>query len=64
MYNNKKWNTYIMVGNLKIYLRKRMTTTEAVKWLQKHCKANNGNHFIRGMQVFCECKARKGNLYV
>ena len=64
MYNKKKWNVYIMVGNLKIYLRKALTTIEAVKWLQDNCKADNGNHFMYGTQVFCECKARKGNLYV
>jgi hypothetical protein len=56
MERKKKWNTYIMAGNLKVYLRKAMSTTEAVKWLQNNCKADNGNHFMCGMQVFCECK--------
>lgn len=56
MHNPKKWNAYIMIGNLKIYLRKAMTTLEAVKWLRKNCKVENTNYFMCGMQVFCECK--------
>lgn len=56
MTRQKKWNTYIMAGNLKVYLRKAMTTLEAVKWLEDNCKADNGNHFMCGTQVFCECR--------
>jgi hypothetical protein len=52
----KKWNAYIMAGNLKIYLRKAMTTTEAVNWLQQKCKVVNTEYFMCGTQVFCECK--------
>lgn len=52
----KKWNIYIMAGNLKIYLRKAMTTNEAIKWLSANCKTDNGNHFMCGTQVFCESK--------
>jgi hypothetical protein len=52
----RKWNTYIMVGNLKIYLCKRMTTMEAVKWLQDNCKTHNSDYFMCGTQVFCECR--------
>ena len=52
----KLWNTYIMVGNLKIYLRKSMTTTEIIKWLADNCKTVNTDYFMCGTQVFCECK--------
>ena len=54
----KAWNVYIMVGNLKIYLRKRMTTMEAINWLQENCKQENGNCFMRGSgtEVFCETR--------
>lgn len=52
----KQWSIYIMVGNLRIYLRKTMTTLEAVKWLKDNCKADNANYFMYGRQVFCECK--------
>lgn len=55
-YKQKKWNVYIMAGNLKIYLRKAMTTMEAVKWLQQNCKHVNTDYFMCGTQVFCECK--------
>lgn len=64
MYNKRKWNTYIMVGNLKIYLRKAMTTMEAMKWLQDNCKSDNGNHFMCGTQVFCESRNGKEEIYV
>lgn len=53
---NKLWNAYIMAGNLKIYLRKSMTTTEIIKWLQANCKTDNDNYFMCGTQVFCECR--------
>ena len=56
MYNQKKWSTYKMVGNLKIYLRRSMTTTEAINWLQEHCKMQNTEYFIGKTQVFWECK--------
>jgi hypothetical protein len=52
----KHWAVYIMAGNLKIYLRKAMTTNEAVKWLQQNCKIVNTDYFMCGTQVFCECK--------
>lgn len=55
-YKHKKWNVYIMAGNLKIYLRKAMTTMEAVNWLQQNCKHVNTDYFMCGTQVFCECK--------
>lgn len=56
MTKQKKWNAYIMAGGIKVYLRKAMTTLEAVKWLEDNCKADNGNHFMCGTQVFCECR--------
>ena len=52
----RHWSIYIMLGNLKIYLRKSITTTEAVNWLQAKCKHNNSNYFMHGTQVFCESK--------
>lgn len=52
----KRWNAYIMIGNIKLYLRRSMTTREAVKWLQEKCKTQNSNHFKCGTQVFCECR--------
>ena len=48
------WNVYIMAGNTKIYLRKGMTTSEAIKWLQQNCKTINTDYFMCGTQVFCE----------
>jgi len=56
MYKTKKWNAYIMVGNLKIYLRKAMTTKEAHKWLEEHCNIIDTDYFMCGTQVFCECR--------
>ena len=56
MAKNKFWNVYIMANNKKIYLRKDMTTMEAYKWLESNCKPDNGNYFMCGNQVFCECK--------
>lgn len=53
---SKKWSAYIMVGNIKIYLRKSMTTMEAINWLNNHCKNENSNHYMCGAQVFCERK--------
>ena len=52
----KKWNVYIMAGNTKIYLRKSMTTMEAIKWLEQNCKSVNADYFMCETQVFCECK--------
>ena len=52
----KRWNAYIMLGNIKFYLRRSMTTNEAVKWLQENCQTQNSNHFMCGTQVFCECR--------
>lgn len=52
----KKWNAYIMLGNLKFYLKRTMTTTEACKWLEANCKIHNNNYFMCGTQVFCESK--------
>lgn len=49
-----KWNIYIMIGNLKVYLRKAMTTMEAVKWLEAKCTSRNSHYFIGATQVFCE----------
>ena len=56
MHNQRKWSTYIMVGNVKIYKRRSMTTMEAIDWLQKNCTIQNTDYFMRGRQVFCECK--------
>lgn len=56
MKKKKLWNAYIMAGNLKIYLRKSMTTMEIIKWLQDNCKTDNDNYFMCGTQVFCECR--------
>ena len=50
----KAWSVYIMVGNLKIYLRKRMTTMEAIDWLAENCNMQNSDYFMCGTQVFCE----------
>lgn len=63
-HKQKKWSIYIMLGNLKIYLRKSMTTTEIIKWLTNHCKMVNTDYFMCGMQVFCESKYGKGEIYV
>lgn len=52
----KRWNIYIMLGNLKIYIKRAMTTTEAANWLQAKCTANNSNYFMHGKQIFCESK--------
>ena len=52
----KLWNTYIMADNKKIYLRKTMTTMEAYEWLKANCESDNGNYFMCGTQVFCECR--------
>jgi hypothetical protein len=51
-----KWNVYVMAGNTKFYLRKQMTTQEAIKWLDANCEHKNGNNFMCGHQVFCERK--------
>lgn len=51
-----KWNVYVMAGNMKFYLRKQMTTQEAIKWLDANCEHKNGNNFMCGHQVFCERK--------
>jgi hypothetical protein len=56
MKRQKRWNAYIMAGRLKIYLRKAMTTNEAVKWLQEKCKIVGTNYFMCGVQVLCEYK--------
>lgn len=53
-YKQKKWNAYIMAGRIKLYLRKGMTTNEAIKWLQQNCKIINTDYFMCGTQVFCE----------
>lgn len=55
---NKLWNAYIMIGNLKVYIKRAMTTMEAIKWLQKKCKIQNTDYFMGNRQVFCECKVR------
>lgn len=55
-YKQKKWSVYIMVCNLKIYLRKAMTTQEAANWLKENCKIDNSDYFMCGTQVFCECR--------
>lgn len=52
----KKWNAYIMVGNIKFYLKKAMTTTEIIKWLFANCKISGTNYFMCDTEVFCECK--------
>ena len=54
MRNQKKWNAYIMLLNHKFYLRKSMSTTEAVNWLLNHCKIIGTDYFKWGTQVFCE----------
>ena len=56
MTKQKKWNAYIMIGNLKFYLRKAMETNEAIKWLKENCKIRNTDYFMCGTQVFFECK--------
>ena len=56
MSKHRTWNAYIMAGNIKIYLRKNMTTTEAVKWLKTKCKHTNGKDFMCGHKVLCERK--------
>lgn len=54
----KKWNVYIMVGNLKIYLRKHMTIMEVIKWIDDNCNVDKTNYFMRGSdtEVFCESR--------
>lgn len=56
MHNQKKWNIYIMVDNHKFYLRKEMTTLEAINWLKENCKVHNTDYFMCDTQVFCECQ--------
>ena len=56
MNNQKKWNAYIMVGNLKFYLRKAMSTAEIIKWLTSNCKIIGTDYFMCDVQVHCECK--------
>lgn len=56
MNKQKKWNVCIMAKDSKIYLRKAMTTMEAVKWLEANCKMKNNNYFMCDTQVFCESK--------
>lgn len=58
MYNQKKWNIYIMANDHKIYLRKGMTTMEAIKWLEDNCITKNTDYFMHGtgIQAFCESK--------
>lgn len=56
MNNKKKWYIYMVFKDHKIYLRKSMTTTEAVRWIIKHCKVNKTTYFFYGREVFCECK--------
>lgn len=56
MYKQKKWSTYIMVLNHKIYLRKAMTTMEVIKWLKENCKMSGSDYFMCDTQVFCEYK--------
>lgn len=51
-----RWNAYVLVGNIKVYLRKHMTTTEAVKWLDSKCTNHNGVNLMCGLQVHCERK--------
>ena len=52
----KLWSAYIMLGNLKFYLRKAMTTTEIINWLASNCKIIDTDYFMCDVQVFCECK--------
>ena len=52
----KLWNAYIMVNNKKIYLRKFMTTMEALKWIDANCESDNENYFMCGTQVFFETR--------
>ena len=52
----KLWNAYIMLGNLKFYLKRSMTTTEIIKWLTDNCKIIGTNYFMCDTEVFCECK--------
>ena len=56
MAKQKRWNMYIMAGNIKIYLVKQLTTMEAINWLDANCKTKNTNYFMCGTEVFCECK--------
>lgn len=56
MSKQKKWSAYIMIGNLKFYLRKHMSTTEIINWLIKNCKIVGTNYFMCDTEVFCECK--------
>ena len=58
MYKQKKWSIYIMCGDTKAYLRKEMTTQEAIKWLDDNCDVKETNWFMHGIgtQVFCESK--------
>lgn len=56
MRKQKKWNAYIMVCKIKIYLCKHMTTSEIVKWLKDNCKVQNASYFKYNSEVFYECK--------
>lgn len=54
MSKQKKWSAYIMLGDLKFYLRRSMTTTEIIKWLTDNCKIIGTNYFMCDTEVFCE----------
>ena len=56
MAKQKRWNMYIMAGNLKFYLIKHLTTSEAINWIKENCKVEDTNYFMCGTQVFCEFK--------
>ena len=56
MHKQKKWSAYIMVGKIKIYLRRSMTTTKIIKWLEDNCKIKGTSYFKYNNEVFYEYK--------
>lgn len=56
MRKQNKWNAYIVVFKIKIYLCKHMTTNEIVKWLKDNCKIKDTSYFKYNSKVFYECK--------
>lgn len=58
----KKWNLYIIVKDVKTYIKRELSTSEAIKWLGENCKIENFGFFMCETEVFCECYyERKGN---
>ena len=51
----KKWNLYIIVKDTKTYIKKELSTKEAIKWINENCRIENLGFFMCETEVFCEC---------